>query len=73
VRQLTHGNKNTSSILLKKLGKPETKEARVSLAGSIASYARKNEIFSRPEPNTFGLLEVDGEKEEAPEGASVFD
>jgi 5-formyltetrahydrofolate cyclo-ligase len=58
------------NVLLKKLGKPDTKDARVSLAGSMASYVRKNEVFTRPEPNTFGLLEMDGEKEEAPEGAS---
>jgi hypothetical protein len=58
------------NALLKKIGKEDTKKNRVSLSGSIAAYVRNSQVFTRPEPNTFGLLEMDGEKEEAPEGAS---
>jgi hypothetical protein len=31
---------------------------RSALSGSIAAYVRKGEIFTRPAPNTFGLLEL---------------
>lgn len=33
------------------------KKDRTSMANVLAQYARKNEIFSRPAANTFGLLE----------------
>ena len=44
--------------ILKALGKPIEKRSRMSLAGSLSGYARKGGIFSRPAPNTFGLLEM---------------
>jgi hypothetical protein len=43
--------------LLKAMGKPVDKESRAALAGSLGSYARRNEIFLRAGPNTFGLIE----------------
>jgi hypothetical protein len=46
------------SALLKAMGKDATADSRVSLAGSLAAYVRRGEIFSRPAPNTFGLLEL---------------
>jgi len=52
---------------LKKTGKPlyiddllpliKGKKDRTSVANVLAQYTRKNEIFSRPAANTFGLLE----------------
>jgi hypothetical protein len=45
--------------LLKAIGKPVEKKSRLSLSGSLAAYVRKNEIFTRPGPNTFGLHEFD--------------
>lgn len=39
-------------------GKSDDKDARSALSGSLAAYVRKNEIFTRPAPNTFGLLDV---------------
>jgi hypothetical protein len=45
--------------ILKAIGKPDDKHNRISLSGSLAAYVRKGEIFTRPEPNTFGLKEMD--------------
>jgi hypothetical protein len=45
--------------ILKSLNKPVDLATRTSLVGTLGSYSRKNRIFSRPAPNTFGLLEAD--------------
>lgn len=47
-----------SDILLE-LGRPVDKNNRVSVSGSLAAYVRNNQIFTRPRPNTFGLVEFD--------------
>lgn len=44
--------------ILAAVGKPSTREARAALSGSLASYVRRSEIFTRPAPNTFGLVEL---------------
>lgn len=44
--------------ILKALNKPLDKKHRLSLSGSLSSYVRSGEIFSRPAPNTFGLIET---------------
>jgi hypothetical protein len=44
--------------LLEGMGKDAGPESRMSLASSLAAYVRRGEIFSRPAPNTFGLLEL---------------
>lgn len=44
--------------LLKAIGEDNTANNRAALSGSLSSYARKGEIFSRTAPNTFGLLEL---------------
>lgn len=44
--------------LLEALGKEVSRESKASLAGSIAAYVRRNEIFTRPAPSTFGLVEL---------------
>ena len=46
------------SELLKSLGRPVDKNSRVSLSGSLSGYAKRGEIFTRPAPNTFGLIEL---------------
>jgi hypothetical protein len=45
--------------ILKAIGKNITKKERVSLSGSLAAYVRKNEFFTRPAPNTFGLKNME--------------
>lgn len=44
--------------LLISMGKEVTRDSKASLASSLAAYVRRNEIFSRPAPNTFGLIEL---------------
>lgn len=46
------------NALLAALGKGVTREARASLTSSLAAYVRRAEIFTRPAPNTFGLIEL---------------
>lgn len=43
--------------ILKMQGKPVTRETKAALSGSIAAYVRRGEIFTRPAPNTFGLVD----------------
>jgi hypothetical protein len=45
------------SEILKALNKPVDKNNRLSLSGSLSSYVRNGQIFNRPAPNTFGLIE----------------
>lgn len=52
--------------ILDEMGKARSASNRASLVGSIAAYVRKEEIFTRTAPNTFGLLEL-GHTDEAPE------
>ncbi len=54
--------------LLKRIGKPVEKKHKTSLSGSLASYVRDHKIFTRPAPNTFGLVEFG-----SPTGASSDD
>jgi hypothetical protein len=44
--------------ILKLLGKPTDKKNRVSIAGTLSSYARSHKIFTKTAPNTFGLIEL---------------
>lgn len=46
--------------LLKAIKKESTRANRTGLTGSLAAYVRKGEIFTRPAPNTFGLMELAG-------------
>ena len=46
--------------LLKALKKESTRPNRTGLSGALAAYVRKGEIFTRPAPNTFGLIELTG-------------
>ena len=42
--------------ILEKMGKTVDQQARVSLVGTLGSYSRKGRVFTRPAPNTFGLI-----------------
>lgn len=55
--------------IVKRLGKEVSKQNRVSLSGSLSGYARRNYIFTRPAPNTFGLVEFESnnKSDEPPE------
>jgi hypothetical protein len=44
--------------LLQAMDKEPSRENRASLTSSLAAYVRRGEIFSRPAPNTFGLIEL---------------
>jgi len=44
--------------LIEALGKKVTRETRASLTSSLAAYVRRGDIFTRPAPNTFGLIEL---------------
>jgi hypothetical protein len=46
------------TTLIQELGLEVTRETKASLSGSLAAYVRKGEIFTRPAPNTFGLVEL---------------
>lgn len=48
------------SDLLKALSMDVNKKNRLSLSGSLSGYARRGEVFTRPAPNTFGLVELGG-------------
>jgi hypothetical protein len=55
--------------ILKGLGKPIDKKNKLSLSGSLAGYVREGQVFNRPAPNTFGLVELggNGSRAELPE------
>jgi chromosome segregation ATPase len=42
--------------ILRAMGRDVTKKTRVSLAGSIASYARNKRVFEKVGPNTFRII-----------------
>ena len=46
------------NALTEAIGGDSSREGRISLASSLAAYVRKGEIFTRPAPNTFGLVEL---------------
>jgi len=54
--------------LLEAIGKEDTHDQKVSLSSSLAAYVRKGQVFTRPEANTFGLLQWQQQlKTETPE------
>lgn len=44
--------------ILRALGRDLDSANKLSIGGSLANYVRKGEIFTRPAPNTFGLIEL---------------
>lgn len=55
------------SALLEALNRPVDGKNRAALSGSLAAYVRKGEIFTRPAPNTYGLVEMEQQVGEKPE------
>lgn len=45
--------------ILKMAGRKNDRKTRTGMAGSLAAYVRKGDIFTRPRPNTFGLIELE--------------
>ena len=45
--------------ILSGIGKPQDRANRSGLNSSLSMYVRKREIFTRPAPNTYGLIEFD--------------
>jgi hypothetical protein len=43
--------------LLEAMGKHPNHDQKVSLSSSLSAYVRDNKLFTRPEPNVFGLRE----------------
>lgn len=43
--------------ILKGIGREVNKSNKISLSGSLGSYVRKGSIFTKPAPNTFGLID----------------
>ena len=43
------------------LGKESTINNIRSMSSQLNNYVRKDEIFTRPVPNTYGLIELDNE------------
>lgn len=56
--KVTGASQHIDQILLA-LDKPNTKQNRVSLIGSLSGYVRDGRIFTKTAPNTFGLLEFE--------------
>ncbi len=52
-----HGKPMYLVDILKAMGRSTEKKERLSLGGSLSGYVRDNQIFTRPAPNTFGLIE----------------
>jgi hypothetical protein len=44
------------SEILKAIGVENTKSARTSMVGSLGTYVRKGNVFTRPGPNIFGVV-----------------
>lgn len=56
--------------LLRAIGRSE--DSKNSLTGSLAAYVRRGEVFTRPQPNTFGLVEMEGRHGEQPDPPPEF-
>lgn len=57
---LKHGKPMHITEIIKSLGKEITKQNRASLSSYIGSFVRRGEYFTRPAPNTFGVVEFEG-------------
>jgi hypothetical protein len=61
--------------ILKNIGLEVTKKNRVSMSGSLGSYARRGLIFTHTGPNAFGLIEFSSPhaEEEPPDDFGIED
>lgn len=51
--------------LLAAMGRGTAKDERISLASSIQAYVRKEAVFKKTAPNTFGLIDLPENTEES--------
>ena len=58
--------------LLKAMGKPQDSKNRAAVSGTLSAYVRKQEVFTRPAPNVFGLIELQASKEDADQPPATF-
>ncbi len=58
--------------ILSGIGKGTTKKERTSLSGALGWYVRRKEFFTRPGPNTFGLISMEPQGESSPEPPEDF-
>lgn len=65
---LRNGGPMHVNDILVAIGKEPSRETQASLIGSISAYVRRGKIFTRPAPNTFGLLELGHAGESREEG-----
>ena len=54
-----HGRPQHVTDILKGIGKEVNKPNKISLSGSLGGYVRRGIIFTKPAPNTFGLIEME--------------
>jgi hypothetical protein len=52
------------SELLAAMKLPFDNNTRAALSGSLGAYVRKGEVFTRPAPNTFGLIGMEGGRDQ---------
>lgn len=48
--------------ILTAIGRPA--ESKSSLTGSLAAYVRRGEVFTRPAPNTYGLVDLSDDNDD---------
>lgn len=58
--------------ILKRIGKDVNRKSRASLSGYMSYFMRRGEYFTRPAPNTFGLLEFDPPQPSSDEPPAEF-
>jgi hypothetical protein len=63
------GQPSHVNAILEGIGKDINKSNKISLSGSLGSYVRKGVIFTKPAPNTFGLIELESGAETNPQSA----
>ena len=56
-----HGAPMHVDELVESMKLKSTTKSKRSVAGTLASYARKEEVFTRTAPNTFGLIKMQPE------------
>jgi hypothetical protein len=56
---LKEGKSMHIAEIIKRLGKEVTKQNKASLSSYIGSFVRNGEYFTRPAPNTFGVVEFE--------------
>ncbi len=62
-----HGSSLHVDEILRISGKQVTRETKTALSSSLAAYVRRGKIFTRPAPNTYGLIELNPSTERQPD------